>query len=255
MNFDEFNVRLAELGVNIPPGTLRRWISEGIMIGPKRYKKGKGGGKGRAMDWPDAAIRGACAVWAVRNAGVTKKPLSTKRIHQIIQKGSDIYDTPNATYSSTQFTMTGPYPSTEMELTDLTMKFSDDEELDKLTVIWIAAAEKARNRWPMSRKAKVKFCWHSELSEDEKSSRLRQYFVLDDIELVESTEDEIAIIVDGENTLDSLNSGRWFNRDRMSELGIRNMINETDMLWRKFYELREEIDELHVTMDKLMVHL
>ena len=91
MNLEQFQSRLCKLGADIPQGTLKRWAYEGLIPRPHRYRKGKGGGRGRAASWNRAAIGDAAALWAIRNAGGRKLLQSKRRIGIIKYAVEDIF--------------------------------------------------------------------------------------------------------------------------------------------------------------------
>ncbi|MEI7827895.1 MAG: hypothetical protein WCI87_08915 [Euryarchaeota archaeon] len=65
MNADELQHRLQGLGLNVKPGTLRRWAADGVITGPRRYFRDKPNGEGRYVgrlaDWPDVTVEDVAA--------------------------------------------------------------------------------------------------------------------------------------------------------------------------------------------------
>ena len=88
MNLAELQSALHDLGADIPQNTLKRWGYDGLIRRPQRYKKGRGGGKGRAVSWSWDAVAEAAAIWAIKNAGILKAPPSKKMIDAIKLTGT-----------------------------------------------------------------------------------------------------------------------------------------------------------------------
>ena len=58
---------VALLGVDIPEGTLRRWVHDGIIPRPTSVYKGKGGGSGRFSDWPLETVEQTVVIYVLRH--------------------------------------------------------------------------------------------------------------------------------------------------------------------------------------------
>lgn len=80
MNLEELQMRLQNLGADIPESTLRRWAAEGLIANSIRYtkpRKKKWGRPYKGKDkeaqpglfsyWPEESLQEAAATWAVRN--------------------------------------------------------------------------------------------------------------------------------------------------------------------------------------------
>src|SRR5665647_980813 len=99
MTHEEFLAHLEALGLHIKLSTLKRWAYEGIIERPERYKRGKGGKKGRAVKWSLRAVEEACAVWVIRNGNITKALPSKSKIEEVKREAELVYHYPNPTYS------------------------------------------------------------------------------------------------------------------------------------------------------------
>jgi hypothetical protein len=161
VNFEELSSRLEELGIAIPGGTIRRWRWQGLIEGPEAKWKGPHGGRGRFMEWPEGAVADIAAMWAVRHDGLHARPLSAKRIEQIKSVVHHFYIWPAAWYTLPPILLAGPMQGTTLKLSSIKMRLDQDEQLHHLAVKWIIAVQKARRRWPLSKKARVAFSWIS----------------------------------------------------------------------------------------------
>jgi hypothetical protein len=64
MDFQELQRRLREVDVNVKDGTLRRWATTNLIIGPTRNSKP--GRRGAVWDWHQESLEEAAAVWTLR---------------------------------------------------------------------------------------------------------------------------------------------------------------------------------------------
>ena len=170
MKLSELQSRLHDLGADIPQNTLKRWGYDGLIPRPKRIKKGKGGGKGRAVSWSGWALAEAGAIWAVKNAGILKVPPS-KKVIEIIKFAED----------SIRRYQSGCYlpprgPGTEITAESISVKFISDgfpdlylfpgrtpadksDVLNSLVVVWICAIEKVKKGMSLREPARVIIHW------------------------------------------------------------------------------------------------
>jgi hypothetical protein len=152
MDFNELQSRLNKVGVVVPDGTLRRWASDGLVTGPKKYKKLRPGYKnrylpGRFMNWPEKAVYEAAAYWAVKHSDpsgiyVTKETM--KRIKTLTEK---FFKNVDAVDRRQDYAPDGT-PN---------MYFSS-YDIHPLFVAYIAAYEKAFDKRRMDQRIKVKYC-------------------------------------------------------------------------------------------------
>ncbi len=162
MNNITLHERLSALEITIPEGTLRRWVHEGIIPGPKSKHKGKGGGAGRFSDWPEDTVERAAVVYVLRHSDTKwAKPtahaiLETKKVvdkfYDIIRQSEEtsdisIPDRLNAllTWVETPDGKRG-------------MMYAN-YDLHPLVVIWIATLEKIRNNKSLSEHYQATFHW------------------------------------------------------------------------------------------------
>jgi hypothetical protein len=227
LTHEDFQARLEDLGLKIGLSTLKRWAYEGVIERPQRYKKGKGGRRGRAVKWSSHAIEETCAVWAIRNNPITKGFASKKRIEEVKRAVSRVYQHPTAEYKL-RTSSRSPAPKEDEEdslpnivaglsIDEVTMKLVGDDVLHNLMTTWIAATEKARNGWPVSQTAKVIFHWygvHYRFGKPpvydlrDRSQMPWDHDVIDDIyeyrlervTLEEATRDEVIYFIDGEDS-------------------------------------------------------
>ncbi|MEI7827759.1 MAG: hypothetical protein WCI87_08215 [Euryarchaeota archaeon] len=180
MNLKQFQSQLRKLGVNIPQGTLKRWAYDGLIPRPKRYKKGRGGGRGRAASWDRAAIAEVAALWAIRNAGGHKLLQSKKRI-DVIRHAADylfrgerslmfdpiiLLTDPNATWQSVKVRYINEnFPASDLELFPGKNLTEQSDALNTLVVAWICAKEKARRKKSMLQPARVVMHWRAVVDE------------------------------------------------------------------------------------------
>jgi hypothetical protein len=178
MDIDRLQSRLRRIGVDVPKNTLKRWAYDGLIARPHRYKKGRGGGKGRAVSWDRAAIADAAALWAVREASSRKLLPSKKRIDVIKHAVSHVYEYPFAIYALR--------PGDPIDA--VALKFVDEgfpgltlfpgrtlpdrsDALNSLVVVWICAKEKARRIKPIPQPVRVTLHWKpiKEISDTERT--------------------------------------------------------------------------------------
>lgn len=188
MDLEQFQSQLHKLGADIPQGTLKRWAYDGLIPRPKRYKKGKGGGRGRAASWDRAAIADVAALWAVRNAGGHKLLQSKKRI-DVIREAADIFhgdQYPSYHTAPLYKDPTTPWQSLKIEFTD-ELEFWDEygyyvppgmkvfprkniserqQAMNALISAWICAHEKARNGMPLQKPARVIIHWRPIIADE-----------------------------------------------------------------------------------------
>lgn len=168
MNLEQFQSRLRKIGADIPQGTLKRWAYDGLISRPERYKKGQGGGKGRAASWNRAAIADAAALWAVRNAGGHKLLQSKKRIDVIKHAVASIFRGDQPLSFDAFLLMTDPYATWRsvkiryvnegfpgLELFPGKRPTDRLDTLNSLIVVWMCAYEKARKGMPLQNSARV----------------------------------------------------------------------------------------------------
>jgi hypothetical protein len=217
----EVLARLYALGLDIKLSTLKRWAYEGLIEKPQRYKKGKGGKKGRAVKWSMRAVEEACAVWAVRNSNITKVPPSKSRIEEVKHEVERVYRYPAAIYILRRLVKSplkrddDDSPSdvfTVLNTDKVTMKLVDDDEMHKLITAWITAIEKARKGWPIPEPVKVIFHWHaipirSEMLAGHPQKRWDHDdradvcdYELEGVSLDKATQDEVVFLIDGEDS-------------------------------------------------------
>jgi len=205
MNLVELQSVLYDLGADIPQNTLKRWGYDGLIRRPQRYKKGKGGGKGRAVSWTWDAVAEAAAIWAIKNAGILKAPPSKKMIDAIKLTEYAVYQWPPAKYSP-------PPPGTKITAESVRVKFVDDERqdldsypgrtpaersdlLNSLVVVWICAIEKARRGMSLQKPARVVL--HSIESNATELERLEEPYILKDITVEAADRDEVIERING----------------------------------------------------------
>src|SRR5665647_715610 len=139
LTHEEFLAHLESLGLHIKLSTLKRWAYEGIIERPQRYKRGKGGKKGRAVKWSVRAVEEACAVWTIRNSNITKALPSKLKIAKVKRKVERIYRDPAAATYDLRTPLRSPFKIPENEsppevLTTLNvdkvkMKLAEDDEM------------------------------------------------------------------------------------------------------------------------------
>ena len=227
LTHEDFQAQLEDLGLTIDLSTLKRWAYEGIIERPQRYRKGKGGRRGRAVKWSSRAVEEACAVWAIRNNPITKGFASKKRIDEVKCAVARVYQYPSAEYNLRASSRSPPPKQDQddalphivagLNIDDVTMKLVEDDVLHNLMTTWIAATEKARLGWPVPETAKVIFHWygvHYRFGEPpvyDLRDHLEipwDYNVVDDIyeyrlehvTVEEATRDEVIYFIDGEDS-------------------------------------------------------
>lgn len=230
LTHEELQARLQALDLHIGLSTLKRWAYEGVIQRPQRYKRGKGGKKGRAVKWSPRAVEEACAVWAIRNGNITRKIPSIKTIEEIKRAVRRVYQSPIAVYriplppkihslSLEENEENEPLEEVVagLDIDDVSMELVDDEELHSLMTIWIAAAEKARKGWLVTEPAKVVFHWyrvherfgtppvysvsdHTEVRWDHYESDDLGENKLECITLEIAERDEVKYLIDGEDS-------------------------------------------------------
>jgi len=145
MNIEDITTRLHSLGVDIPPGTLRRWAAEGLISPPQRTQNPHG--RGRLSDWPEASVEEAAACWALRHFNTrwaTPTVDAIKRTRRLVGK---LRDTPFDILKA------GLKPDGSRAM------FFFSYELHPLIVLWVTAVEKARRGWHIQKPAQVTFAW------------------------------------------------------------------------------------------------
>lgn len=145
MNIEEIITRLHTLGVDIPPGTLRRWAAEGLISAPQRTQNPHG--RGRLSDWPETTVEEAAACWALRHFNTrwaTPTVDAIKRTRRLVGK---LRETPFDILKA------GLKPDGNRAM------FFFSYELHPLIVLWVTTVEKARHGWPIQKPAQVTFAW------------------------------------------------------------------------------------------------
>jgi len=66
MDIDNLTTKLQGLGIDIAPGTIRRWAHEGLIASPPRYAKQAKKGRGGPSNWSEKDLQEIAAVWSVR---------------------------------------------------------------------------------------------------------------------------------------------------------------------------------------------
>lgn len=203
MDVKELRERLQKIGVDISERTIRRWGEKGLIEDHRRnlFKRGRG----HAADWPEVALQETCAVWAVRHSYsyeprvLTNKILTNEKIREIKKEAKRVYEYPFAYYDlAYDVKLTGPNPSTIYSHDALTLKVVDDNELDALVKIWIAALEKAKRGKVICKPKKVVFHWRSIIKPSDTIETSGKWtFTLHDVVLEEADRDELVFLLDG----------------------------------------------------------
>ncbi len=204
MDIDSLQLRLHQLGVDIPQTTLRRWAYDKhqIIPRPKRDKRGNGSGKrGRAAFWNEKAVTEAAAMWALRNnPRITHAP-SLRLISFIKRSASFVYESPTVGYELPRSRLKRDEGVT---YESITIRFPyhpwhasggkqppPEAEWNELVTTWIAAIEKAKKAKPIKEPYKVCFHWKAV----EKGNGVE--YTLDDVTLEKSESglDQIIIMI------------------------------------------------------------
>ena len=168
MDFRELDSRLQEIGLNIPSSTLHKWASERLIPRPKSYTKGKGGGKGRFMDWPENAVEEAAAVYYLRHYDVawarpTKKNILTAkdfvtRFYSIIEEAIQTEDVERSMQKFNALMTPDTMPDGRRDV------FFGSYMIDPLIKTWIATIEKIRHNKPITEQFRVVFNWRLDVN-------------------------------------------------------------------------------------------
>jgi hypothetical protein len=160
MRIEELVDSLRKLeGISVPVGTIKRWAyTEGTICDkpPQPIQKGRG----RASNWPEAALEEAAAVWAVRHYGTNTRRLSPEVVKYVNAVADHLYMSPLAFYTLPR--VNGPLMRfRQIPYEDVIVQFATDEApvldlvpgennaqkiylLNELIATWIAAREKVR---------------------------------------------------------------------------------------------------------------
>jgi hypothetical protein len=160
MRINELLKSLKELGgIAVPEGTVKRWAYTEQTIRdtpPQPVQKGRG----KASNWPEAALEEAAAVWAVRHYAKNTTRLSPHVIKYVNEVADHLYMSPLAYY--TLPSVVGPLLRfRQIPYEDVTVEFANEEApvlklvpgassarkkdlLNSLIATWIAAREKVR---------------------------------------------------------------------------------------------------------------
>lgn len=145
MQIGELRARLQEIGVPISEKTLRRWGKNGLIKDHELNLAGRG--RGNKEEWHEQALEDAAAVWAISNCGIMKPRTLNKEIllgiktiaHHVFQSSTVIQEVPE------HLAVTTPNPESFYHFRSLKTKIVDNDALNDLAVVWIAAKAKVRN--------------------------------------------------------------------------------------------------------------
>jgi hypothetical protein len=228
VNLEQFQSRLCKLGADIPQGTLKRWAYEGLIPRPHRYRKGKGGGRGRAASWTRAAIGDAAALWAIRNAGGRKLLQSKRRIGIIKYAVEDIFHGAQR-LKFVAYTVPSPttFPNAKwhyrtVESVVIQFDYRDFPGLDlipgkaidqldtlkSLATVWICAKEKARRGMSIQQPARIIMHYRMVEADDTVSDEIGSC-VLEKTTVEPAECDKITLSVNG---VDLREWSGWFTR-------------------------------------------
>jgi hypothetical protein len=160
MRINELVKSLKKLGeIDVPEGTIKRWAYTERTIRdtpPQPVQKGRG----KASNWPEAALEEAAAVWAVRHYAKNTARLSPQVIKYVNEVANHLYMSPLAYY--TLPSVVGPLLRfRQISYEDVIVQFATDEApvlnlvpgknyaqkidlLNELIATWISAREKVR---------------------------------------------------------------------------------------------------------------
>jgi GNAT superfamily N-acetyltransferase len=185
VEFQKLQLRLRELGVDVPDDTVRRWATTKLITGPTRYSKS--GQRGQFRDWPEESVEEAAAVWALKNLdtylGASPNHDTIRRVRHL---ASEIH------HRLTKETVLGSSLESILHIKkDVTPKgekrdFICSYDLHPLIELWIASIEKVRHKIPISEPRRVIFLWLHFLGDGKCTFR--------DVALEESAKLELSLV-------------------------------------------------------------
>jgi hypothetical protein len=176
MDSDELVSQLHSLGIDVPKGTLRRWASEGLIIGPEPV--GRKGKKGRFMSWPSETVGQAAAVYVIRGTYGPKKKIKSllavkelvDRFYAIVNEFQEAED-PQVLGKLDKLLVPGQSADGRKGYV------YGSSELHPLFVMYIVTLERIRGNKPLFGPITIVFSWnqHLILDEDGKESFKLRY--------------------------------------------------------------------------------
>jgi hypothetical protein len=158
VNFRELLARLKELDVTVPPGTIRRWVTEGHITPPARRPKSKGEGPGTVSDWSQQTLEEIAAIWAVKRYGSGRRNLHMS-IKQAKAWAAFFYQDPIGWEHKKQRLYENFYGKGKV-IESILARDGDDPDLRLGEAVfrmdlfdfteWVAAIEKVRHGWRLS---------------------------------------------------------------------------------------------------------
>jgi len=157
------------VGVKIPEGTIRQWVHQELISGPKSY--GLNSRRGCFYNWPWETVTEAAVIYTLRHAEIpwartikgrgrvtTARLLATKKIadryYTAINEFSETGDL--AVFLEKYYSLNNPAPSFFLPPGVKGVMFGG-ADLQPLVVYWIVTLEKVRHNKPLSEPIRVIF--------------------------------------------------------------------------------------------------
>lgn len=158
---------VALLGVDIPEGTLRRWVHDGIIPRPTSVYKGKGGGSGRFSDWPPETVEQAVAIYVLRHDNTDWAKPTNKAIiatKKAVERWYNMIDEFKRTGDGTVLQRFALYLESPKKQNNKHSEMPTEYSIIPLFSKWITTLEKIRHKEPLFEPKKVTFHIYSDIS-------------------------------------------------------------------------------------------